>query len=125
MKALLVYAVPYVPLDNVWLLNTKSIAVKLATNVTSFVLLNAKLLKYVTVSPFTNVLALLHVVLAALAPYLAFVVSRPDAAVQPVNVYPVQLGLAILNAVPYVAVLFAYVVLFNTQPLVADVYLTV
>ncbi len=100
LNAVDVYALPYVPVFNVWLLNVNVLAFQFAVNVIVLALTKAKLLKYVWVSPFTGVLALLHAVVALEEPYLALVVSNVLLAVHPVNVYPLQLGLAILYAVP-------------------------
>ena len=99
VKALLVYAVPYVPVFNVWLLNVKSLAVQFAVNVTVLTVLSAKLLNHV---PFTLVLAFDHVVVTVLElfPYLALAVSSPLLAVHPSKVYPVHVGFATLYAVP-------------------------
>ena len=87
-------------------------------------LLNAKLLNHVA---FVGVLAFDHVVVTALdeLPYLALVVSRPLFAVHPANVYPAQLGFAIVNACPYVCVLLPYVVSFNVHELFPLSYVTV
>ena len=82
------------------------------------------MLKYVVLVPFTGVVPSLHDVSALLEPYLAVVVVNP-VAVHPAKTYPVQLGLTILYAVLYVALLFAYVVAFKVQLLFPDVYVTV
>jgi hypothetical protein len=83
-----------------------------------------KLLKYVLLVPFTGVFAFVQLVLALLDPYLAVLVFNV-LAVHPANVYPLQLGFAILHDVLYVAVLSAYVVVFNVQLLFPLVYFTV
>ena len=59
-------------------------------------------------------LAFVQEVFALLDPYFAVLVFKVSA-VHPLNVYPSHVGLSIFHAVLYVAVLSAYVVVFNVQ----------